>query len=233
VDWRDIVLFGATAASKSSASSWAADELRRRQPFGMPNAQLVTMTSPVQRRRLAPTVVARGIRATSGLNKVAKQRWDQRIGHRYAIEPVASYWHSAQSAAQPWFAVRGEEPLRISQAITGRIVGIGVRQSSGYLIQNSVSKSALPWRSYIWHTREPLTGQSSESWAACVERPVDPCGRAEATVIPLLLNVFRVIPRACSSQWRHSSQSTSRRTYSSPSLLGRYDARRANRKSGA
>ena len=107
------------------------------------------------------------------------------------------------------------------------------RPSSGYLIQNSVSKSALPWRSYIWHTREPLTGQSSESWAACVERPVDPCGRAEATVISLLLNVFRVTPRACSSQWRHSSQSTSRRTYSSPSLLGRNDARRANRKSGA
>jgi hypothetical protein len=165
------------------------------------------------------------------LNKVAKQRWDQRIGHRYAIEPVASYWRSAPSAAALVRGPRGRTPK--DQPGHHGPHRWNARPSSGYLIQTSVSKSALPWRSYIWHTREPLTGQSSESWAACVERPVGPCGRAEATVISLLLNVFRVIPRACSSRWRHSSQSTSRRTYSSPSLLGGNDAPRANGESGA
>ena len=149
------------------------------------------------------------------------------VHHRTA----ASYWHIARPPRSPGSRSAGQNPK--DQPGHHGPYRLNRRPSSGYLIQNSVSKSALPWRSYIWHTREPLTGQSSESWAACVERPVDPCGRAEATVISLLLNVFRVIPRACSSQWRHSSQSTSRRTYSSPSLLGRNDARRANRKSGA
>jgi hypothetical protein len=33
---------------------------------------------------------------------------------------VASYWHSAPSAAQPWFAGPRGRTLRISQAIAGR-----------------------------------------------------------------------------------------------------------------
>jgi hypothetical protein len=60
------------------------------------------------------------------LNKVAKQRCDQRIGHRYTIESRPAIGILPVRRAALVRGPRGRNP-RISQAITGRIVGIDVR----------------------------------------------------------------------------------------------------------